>query len=492
MNRRALGTCALMVAGVLFTGQAAAGFPFFGKKADRNVPLIDQVEGAGPPLGESADSNGDPEAMRSQRLAFGVVVDPELDRALNAVLQQLQRSWPVSPPPSHAYAIPTSDFNARSDAAGDIFVSLGMLRSIESEDELAALLGHEYAHVLLGHHDTNGLTRVSSLLHGVGSLYLATHYNWQGDVTTAMLREVAINELAMQSVQTGLMPSMTRDQEDEADRLGMDLMIRAGYNPVGMATFLGRMQDWEAKNAQAAEAMKVKAVELDQVFAADAKGMRLDLAPLVENGISRLYNGIASVVSRLRRQHADPEKRFASARDYLRGAHAEAARPEQRPLPWQESRQVAAVFQGIDQAQEAFALMGEDKVANASAALALAGKAQAGAARGTPFVRYVHALASPDREALAALARENQAPDSVFQAHLKYLELLEHKDIKLAVEALAASNRAFNDPPELLPYGIRYNTATGNTPKVLVFMARCTAEGNPQLQEACRQAAGGT
>ena len=88
---------------------------------------------------------------------------------------------------------------------------------------------------------------------GLTSLYLDREYAGvsASRPSTDYVRDALVRETAMQSVQAGIVPTRARAQEDEADRLGTDLMVAAGYNPIGMMDMLGRMELWEQQRRQA-------------------------------------------------------------------------------------------------------------------------------------------------------------------------------------------------------------------------------------------------
>ena len=89
--------------------------------------------------------------LERQRWAYGVVAQPGLEAALDQVLQELRRVAGPEAPRARIHVTPDPSFQAYATEDGSIFVSAGMLQSLESRDDLAALLGHEYAHVLRGH-----------------------------------------------------------------------------------------------------------------------------------------------------------------------------------------------------------------------------------------------------------------------------------------------------------------------------------------------------
>ncbi|CAN7604899.1 M48 family metalloprotease [Phenylobacterium sp. LjRoot225] len=109
----------------------------------------------------------------------------------------------------------------------DIYVTRGLLGLIRSEDELAAVLGHEVGHVAANH---AGRRQTRSAITGIGALIL-------GAVTGS--GEVA--QIAGKAGQLGVL-SYSRGQEFEADSLSARYLASAGYNPFGLADMLSALQ----------------------------------------------------------------------------------------------------------------------------------------------------------------------------------------------------------------------------------------------------------
>ncbi|MEB3206457.1 MAG: M48 family metalloprotease [Vampirovibrionales bacterium] len=123
-----------------------------------------------------------------------------------------------------------------SSYVGQVVISNTMLRYIDSDDELAGVLAHEIAHVLK-HHSPKGLVRrtagtvlVTGLLYGVDLvLFLGI------PVVSAMyLGHVARGGSGMADV-------MSRSQEYEADKMGVDLMTKARYNPYAFVSLMRKI-----------------------------------------------------------------------------------------------------------------------------------------------------------------------------------------------------------------------------------------------------------
>jgi predicted Zn-dependent protease len=122
--------------------------------------------------------------------------------------------------------------NAYCMPGGKIMVYSGLVEKIEaSDDELAAVIGHEIAHALREH----GRERMSqSYVQQYGIQALAT---LAGDVITGAL--------ATQGAELGAqlffsLPN-SREQEREADRIGLELAARAGHNPNAAVTLWQKM-----------------------------------------------------------------------------------------------------------------------------------------------------------------------------------------------------------------------------------------------------------
>jgi len=174
----------------------------------------------------------------------GVYPDEELEAYVNEVGRRLGR---VSHRPELDYrfrVVNDSVPNAFALPGGFIAVSRGLLTGLENEAQLAAVLGHEIGHVT-ARHAVQGMQRGTLLGLGVALLDAATRTTSYG----ALARPAG--QLA-----AGLIDNRySREQESEADRLGIDYMVRAGYDPDGsvqvMAYFYRKVEkgaepDWLA------------------------------------------------------------------------------------------------------------------------------------------------------------------------------------------------------------------------------------------------------
>ena len=127
--------------------------------------------------------------------------------------------------PYEFVVVNSSEFNAWALPGGKIGVNRGLLVALESEAELAALLGHEVAHAAARH---------------------SAKQAEQGLLTDLVLiaAEVALDDeeyadLALQGAQVGgvlIRQRFSRGDEREADYHGMRYMVAAGYNPLGAVT----------------------------------------------------------------------------------------------------------------------------------------------------------------------------------------------------------------------------------------------------------------
>jgi len=124
--------------------------------------------------------------------------------------------------------------NAFCLPGGKIGLYTGILPYTKDEKGLAAVMGHEVGHVIARH----GAERMSTaLLSQVGQIAL----NLILEVDDPMVIE-ALNQAYGLATGIGVILPFSRKQELEADRIGVSLMDKAGYNPIGALEFWKRMK----------------------------------------------------------------------------------------------------------------------------------------------------------------------------------------------------------------------------------------------------------
>lgn len=167
-------------------------------------------------------------------------VDPELTAYVSRVGQKVAAQSGVNLPYEFV-VLNNSVPNAWALPGGKIAINRGLLTELESEAELAAVLGHEVVHAA-ARHTAKQQTRAMMMQIGVIGTAVAASDSDYGGLIAGGASVMAMAGLAKYG----------RDAELEADRYGMEFMSRAGYDPQGAVhlqeTFVrlneGRNQDW--------------------------------------------------------------------------------------------------------------------------------------------------------------------------------------------------------------------------------------------------------
>ena len=149
----------------------------------------------------------------------GKIDSPQLQSYINEVGQKIAR---VSHTPNEHFeysALNDKTVNAFALPGGYIFITWGMLELLNSEAQLAAILAHETAHVT-AHHSATAMGQQIGL-----DLVLST--------IGATKTPQGVQQVAQISSQLTQL-RYSRTHENEADSIGLDYMVKAGYNPIGM------------------------------------------------------------------------------------------------------------------------------------------------------------------------------------------------------------------------------------------------------------------
>jgi predicted Zn-dependent protease len=197
-----------------------------------------------PDLGESSQAGFSPQTER--RLGEAIMAeirrdrslldDAELTEYLNSLGYRLVAASPDNRQDFEFFVIRDNSVNAFALPGGFIGVHTGLMLTAQSESEVAAVLGHEVAHVTQRHLarmiDKEKQSMITSLA-AMAVAILASRSNPQ-------LSNAAIATAQATSIQNTL--NFTREHEREADRVGLQILSQAGFDPHAAESFFERLQ----------------------------------------------------------------------------------------------------------------------------------------------------------------------------------------------------------------------------------------------------------
>ena len=203
------------------------------------------AEGALPSLGDAVSGIVSPETerrlgaawLRELRARTALFYDPLVNDYVEHLAWRLASHSDLVEPRLSVVMLNSADINAFAVPGGVMGINAGLLLNADREDEVASVVAHELAH-LSQRHFARGLDQarrqqpiaLSALL---ASILVAATVG--GDAGAA----------ALLGTQAGLVQSQlafSRENEREADRIGMQTLARAGFDPEAMPAFFERLQ----------------------------------------------------------------------------------------------------------------------------------------------------------------------------------------------------------------------------------------------------------
>lgn len=184
-------------------------------------------------LGNSYDNK-----IRNQ---YGVYPDPELQAYVQQVGQKLAVQSHRPGLEYHFTVLDSPEVNAFATPGGYIYITRGILAYLNSEAELAAVLGHEIGHV--------------TARHGVRQHSAATATGIVGSIIGVTTGIQATQDL-FSVFGNAMLSGYGRDHELESDRLGAEYIARAGYDPQAVIKVIGVLKNQEEFEKKRAETEK--------------------------------------------------------------------------------------------------------------------------------------------------------------------------------------------------------------------------------------------
>lgn len=197
-----------------------------------------------PELGDSSGSllTGEEEKelgqafFRSLHSQITVSQDAEIQQYIQTLGQRLVAHSDAPAYPFYFFVVMENDINAFAGPGGYIGVNSGLILMTEAESELASVIGHEIGHVTQRHlyRSAEAASRMSipTMAATLAAILLGTQ--------SAAAAQAAV--IAVQAGNAQFQINFTREHEAEADRVGMQTLAGADFDPRSMPTFFERMQ----------------------------------------------------------------------------------------------------------------------------------------------------------------------------------------------------------------------------------------------------------
>jgi beta-barrel assembly-enhancing protease len=167
-----------------------------------------------------------------------VLGDAQLDRYIDSVGARLAANAPGPKYPYSFGVVNYKELNAFALPGGPIYVHRGTIAAARTESQLAGVMAHEVAHIAQRH----AAQQISKGIVANGLLGLLGAVLDDGGKGEAAAR-IGASVLA-QSV----FMKFSRDDEREADRVGAEIMQRAGWDPHGLAEFMQVLQQEQQRS----------------------------------------------------------------------------------------------------------------------------------------------------------------------------------------------------------------------------------------------------
>lgn len=180
---------------------------------------------------------------------YGVVKDARVQTYVNDLGQRLARLSHRDQLQWHFTVLDSPEVNAFALPGGYVYVTRGIMAYLQSEAELAGVMGHEIGHVTARHGAQRATRQQDAGLGVLAATVLGVVLESQG-VSGAGRLASDISQTAA----AGYIASYGREQELQADTLGAEYLARNAYNPRNMVRVIAALKDQERFAADSARA----------------------------------------------------------------------------------------------------------------------------------------------------------------------------------------------------------------------------------------------
>lgn len=503
-----LPLCAALLAGCQHMPVDMPSLPFVQNPAADAATLVADL----PAPSDRAWPDARLDVLNQRARGYGLVRLPEMQAYLDGILARIKQQAGVPGWPGAVHILASPSLDAFATAAGNIYISQSWLASAASEDEIAALLSHEFAHVYLHYHQLETAVQTSDTVLNVANIGVAlatkaaNAHGWT-DVDSLTMGYVLGRELVASA--------WGRSQESAADMLGLNLSLKLGYSfEAGFQTFLERMATWEEESADRQKAMEEEMLRKTRQSTADAvkaqnQHQDLEIAnavfqPLAEvsaavtGGLQLGISGVGKLWAKSTSRHPDTIARLDRLAMALGEMPSEAVATDAVTAPWLKAQRQRRTAETLKNYQ--FAIQALQNL-EAPDALSLARKGASGATRSHALpvnALYKAQLArsaagsgrgKPGDVARVFDANMAQEPDRAWVSYIeRSAQLLASGKTTAARNVLDEGFRYFRNAPHVWPEAIALIGSTHDWTQAKRLAEECKSRF-PGMAEPCKTAA---
>lgn len=441
-----------------------------------------------------------------------LIANPYVDKYLDGLLAKILKQWD-QPIDKEISIMVSSDRNYSAYATPNtIVITQGVLADAESEDELAFIIAHELSHILLGHNATNEyFAKQSALVSKTANIAMSTALitdmktektangykvtSQNKDSTKSLIQDsyragLTINRLSRDVISS----SMSRSDEDEADLLGMDLLVKAGYSPRAFSPVLERLESSQNFTEAQLKAKKQEfqsfvtlASDAGKHLSSDNKWSNLGYLAANEAGTQLLQSFSA--------RHASPMDRKKDLSAYVKREYRKERKRKMSPGDFEKvvkKGKGQQIQENYWHASEAFKALeyGDVKTAETLARKAVSGPTKHHAYPRLAFygVRKMQNLDSKALQNLALIKNWDYASIQTFT--LAAQSYREQKKPQNSLKLLAKGEQVIGTQVPFLPEYIAAHKALGNETEVANLLTKCKGLSESNIVAQCHNSAG--
>lgn len=268
-----------LVATLIAALSAGSIAPTWADSLDSTLP--DMGTSAGSTLSIGQEMQMGDYYVRQLRGSAPLINDPLLVQYINSLGMRLVAHADSVKTPFHFYLVNNDEINAFAFFGGNVVLHSALFRYTDNESQLASVMAHEISHVTQRH-----------LARAMEDQKRNAPLTWAG-VLGSILLAMANPQAGMGALtgtlagtQQGLI-SFTQQNEQEADRIGIQVLQRAGFDPQAMPTFLEKLLDQSRYSTRPPEILLTH--PLPESRLSDARNRANQMRPVVVQSSEEFY-----------------------------------------------------------------------------------------------------------------------------------------------------------------------------------------------------------